>query len=331
LIKTILVPLDGSPLAEQILRLVRPLARRTEAHIVLVAAVVPTHTWLGAEEPRDEESASAGAALESIRQSLNAEGLKASVKVMSGKAADCIRDAATSEGADIIAMTSHGRSGLPRLVTGSVTDEVIRTAPEPVLVLRASDLEPDDLEINEILVALDGSPLSESIIPVVEGMAQQLGASILLVRAVTPSTLLFLSEFIPSSPPALDEIEAKAKRYLEGIAKKIRQSGIKVKTDVATDYAAEAIIDVATRKSVDLIAIGTHARSVAGRLVMGSTADNVARHSPKPCLLIRPVEVAAPEGEQREGVVEIVPGVEEAAIVIPPPDWPESEDPAPQR
>lgn len=291
MIETILVPLDGSELAEQVLPYAKMLASKTEAELVLLSAVVPVQTWLGASSTRarwKEEAAKATSYLESVRQQISAAG-KVRTKVMWGTAADCIRDTADTEGADLIAMTTHGRSGLPRLVMGSVAGEVLHTARQPVLLVRAGQGQPpSEVNIKRILVPVDGSPLSASVLPFIESLAQRLDADLILERVVTPPVVR------RGLPVGLDLIEdAAAGVYLDKLGETIKRRGIKVQEEVSVGYPAQAILDAADRYSADLVAMSSHSRSAVGRWLMGSTADAVVRQAHRPCLVVRPPAVAA--------------------------------------
>jgi nucleotide-binding universal stress UspA family protein len=291
MIDTILVPLDGSELAEQILPYAKALSAKTRVELVLLSAVVPVQTWLGASSTSarwKEELEKASSYLESVRQQISGIG-RVRTKVMWGTAADCIRDTADTEGADLIAMTTHGRSGLPRLVMGSVAGEVLHTARQPVLLVRAGQGQPPgEVNIKRILVPVDGSPRSASVLPFIESVARGLGADLILERVVTPPVVR------RGLPVGLDLIEdAAAGVYLDKLGETIKRRGIKVQEEVSVGYPAQAILDAADRYSADLVAMSSHSRSAVGRWLMGSTADAVVRQAHRPCLVVRPPAVAA--------------------------------------
>lgn len=142
MIDKILVPLDGSDLSSSVLPFALELAKRFDASIVLFHAVVPpVLTYPGAEtiafDARVLEEMETGARnfLSSAASDLNAKGVRTEVVVAVGNATDCIVAAAESEGAGLIAMSTRGRSGLSRLVLGSVADAVVRRAGRPVVLI----------------------------------------------------------------------------------------------------------------------------------------------------------------------------------------------------
>ncbi len=141
--KRILVPLDGSRLAEAILPEVAELARAIRAEVVLLRVAIahvfpgidPIH--LADEEVRVVQEAEGYLSRVAERLAREAIGVKTTVRY--GEAAAEIVDQVATEGADLVAMSTHGRSGLSRLVMGSVAEEVVREARVPVLLLRGQD------------------------------------------------------------------------------------------------------------------------------------------------------------------------------------------------
>lgn len=131
--RRILVPLDGSPQAEEILKPAVELARRLDAQMHLVTAVPP-----GPEAPRRRRAAEEE--LERGRAGLAAGGLKTWVEVRTGDPSRVVEEVALEWGADLVAMTTHGRTGLARTLLGGVADRLLRILPVPVLVSRCRAL-----------------------------------------------------------------------------------------------------------------------------------------------------------------------------------------------
>ena len=149
---------------------------------------------------------------------------------------------------------------------------------------------------SHVLVALAGSPLAEQILPHVEALASRFGATVTLFRAVTPPSAIMAgsaSGVEPVAPGILDPtplVEAEreeATAYLEAIAARLRQGGLNVRCETMLGSAGSALIEQAAAAGADLIAMTTHGRGGLGRLVFGSVADEVLRHSACPILLVR--------------------------------------------
>ncbi len=140
--RKILVPLDGSPFAEAALTHVRALAQCTGAEIALVrVAVQPVYEYAGTEPVlyhaiREDTEAEAAKYIQRIANELSAEGFKVTAECCTGPVAETILDYAQEVRADLIVMSTHGRSGLARWFIGSVADKVVRAAILPVLLAR---------------------------------------------------------------------------------------------------------------------------------------------------------------------------------------------------
>ena len=143
--KRVLVPLDGSPVAEAILPFIKEIAGSLDVEIVLLRVVSLTPEEAIGVAPKfalDTPAALEQAAqryLEARVEDLRARAIRASARVAVGEAASEIVAAARQIGADLIAMTTHGRSGLGRLLFGSVAESVLRTAPTPVFLLKMTE------------------------------------------------------------------------------------------------------------------------------------------------------------------------------------------------
>ena len=156
----ILVPLDGSKLAEVVLPYVQEVARRFDSEVTLIQVVAPLSKLVAETMPAGLEPTGAAAAvgleaasealkaeregarsyLEGVAGRLKAQKIKVSTEVVEGGAGDTIVECAHHHGMDLIAMSTHGRSGLLRLVFGSVADQILRQAGTPVLLIRSREV-----------------------------------------------------------------------------------------------------------------------------------------------------------------------------------------------
>jgi len=325
MIKTILVALDGSELAEQAIPITCAIATGAGAEVVLATAIVPHDGWTNGPVVRrwkQEGQVAATAYLKLRRQQLRKRDIRVrGVRVEWGRPHVVIGAIADEEGADLIAMTTHGRSGFARWVMGSVADKVLRTSRKPVLLVHSQDEaqtpEVREIQIKRILVPLDGSPLAESALPFVEDLAVSLHASLVLQDVVVPTPELSAA-FLPYSTSILNELQAGAKKYVDGVAKRIAKQGVRVETNVAVGQAAETILDAAKQTGADLIALSTHGRSGPVRWIMGSVADAVIRHSDRPCLVIPARSVRREEEEPEPEVpTTLVAGTEKRLLTMP--------------
>jgi nucleotide-binding universal stress UspA family protein len=137
-------------------------------------------------------------------------------------------------------------------------------------------------KLERILVPLDGSDCAEMILPKVEKLATELKASIALLRVAYAHTF-------PGVDPSDAEVKVvrEAEEYLLGLENRLKAKGFKVDSHVRYGNDAEEILDHAAQKDIDFIAMTTHGRSGVKRFLIGSVAEKILRHSPKPIFLVR--------------------------------------------
>jgi nucleotide-binding universal stress UspA family protein len=288
--KTIIVPLDGSALAEQALPLASTIAAKQNAELILTTAIKAGDRWVDDGIVRQweaEEQAGVEAYVRSTVDKLEEQGIRVRSHVDWGRPQIVIENVADREGADLIVMTTHGRSGVSRWTMGSVADKVLRTTNTPLILIHPTTHAPVLQTVQRIVVALDGSELAEAALPEAERFARTMNASILLVRAVVPPAILHGGEIVPGALPVLDELETEASQYLERTAERVRAHGVEVDLKVAAGIPAEVLLDVANDNGADLIVMTTHGRSGLDRWMFGSVADAVVRHGELPVLVIR--------------------------------------------
>lgn len=145
---------------------------------------------------------------------------------------------------------------------------------------------------NKILVCLDGSALSEQILPFAAAQAEHFASEMVLLQVIGLGGAISAPgiEAVPIAVP-LDQIpqeEASAREYLEVVAKPLRQKGLNVETMTLIGSPGECVVKYSEENGFDLVALATHGRSGLGRLVFGSVADHIIRKSRRPILLIKP-------------------------------------------
>jgi nucleotide-binding universal stress UspA family protein len=315
-LSSILVPLDGSPFAEQALPLARELALASSARLRLVLVHSPATTWdpgvefslFDPEMERQVRERELGY-LESVARRLrNGSGLHVDCALLNGTIAPSLEDYVERTGTDLVVMTSHGRGGLGRIVLGNVADQLVRRITVPVLVIRPEQ-SPSALPTRRrILVPLDGSPLAESILDQAKAFARITNSELLLLMVVQPAPILLPPFVWPpeglTQPP--DSRLLAARRYLEDTKEQLRREGLAVQSRVRTARkVGREILQVANDEECTLIAMATHGSSGLDRAMIGSVADQVVRHATTPVLLLQPwwvseEDVAAPAGTPEE-------------------------------
>ena len=295
----ILVPLDGSRLAEQALPYAESLARTSGASLILVeAAAVIQRTREDAQEASLRSSDEAQAHLEALAGDLAARALAAEVVVGMAPPAQVIEETAKARQARLIVMTTHGWGGGSPWVLGGVAEHVLRRSRLPVLFLSPLALTAGNAQRlhGPVVVPTDGSALSENIYPTVQRLMQHVDAPVTLLRVIDPVSYYAGAAMLPYGsliPPTLvDDAVAAARTALEAEAARWRERGIDTVALVRSGSPIELITAVATEQHAGWIALASHGRGGFGGFVLGSTALRVLRHTPLPVLIAvgRPAE-----------------------------------------
>lgn len=308
----ILVPLDGSSRAEQALPLAAHIARRTGGTISLLQVIPPesgntTYAYSRAGVLADEFQIvmvqEARNYLERIAHTEPLAGMAVRIRVTINSPVQEILSYAESEHADLIVLCRHGFTGLKRWVMGSVAQKIVRHSPVPALVLSEKGLEspivhPEQIQAMRAMVALDGSPLAESILL----PAAQLVAAI--SPAGTTGELHLLRILKPPSDPEERRYLAhdvnirqfyhrEAEQYLSMIKEKLTKdlpADVQLTSDIQEDAdVATALIGVA-ESGYALMALATHGRSGLKHWMVGSIAERVLEKATMPLLIMRPSE-----------------------------------------
>ena len=318
LIRSILVPVDGSAVSEQVIPYARGLARVLDVPIELLEVVEspmePDEGILmipGSEQGMNPREI-ARDYLESLARPVRQTGLEVNVAVYEGAAGPRIVQRAASSPGVLIAMTTRGRSGITRWLMGSVTDEVLRTSASPMLVVRGRpELEyRGEAKFTSLAVSLDGSREAEVSLPYAVLIAKSADSPLDLVR-VTQSAWEYRSRF-EDRTIMTDRVFKKANEeatlYLGKVRDRVLEDGVKTAAihvrngdpaDTLLNFAGEGIPTVEERimghqdKGADaviedrLLIMATHGRSGVQRMLIGSVTDKLVRHTDGCVLVVR--------------------------------------------
>lgn len=307
--KKILVPLDHSKLAEQAVGQAAAIARASgaEMDLVLVHQLSPFDGYADAPWSVD------------FRQHERKYLARMAVEIESGASVpvrhaildgDPIREICRQIGdltADLVVMTSHGRTGLHRTWMGSVADGVLRHSAVPVLLLRSADTkrerEAAHHQFKHILVPIDGSLLSMDAIGPAIDLARCSNARISLLCVVLPIPIVSAEPGFAYIPPLVDEVTTnrladEARTELATLCAHLRDEyAVPVDANIVVHpFIAPAILDFARSHDVDVIAMSTHGRGLS-RFFMGSVAEKLLRGSTLPMLIYRPDGARTPRSE----------------------------------
>jgi nucleotide-binding universal stress UspA family protein len=316
--RRILVPLDGSTRAESAIPVATRIARASKGSIMLLQVINSpieygmylTQPSVLTEKDVEGEKARATEYLNSIAQSEQLEGIGTKIEVVVGPIATALLSYAEPSRADLIVMCSHGYTGFKRWVLGSVADKVIRYTPVPVLVLHdTGPLPAVSGHPLRILVALDGSPLSEAVLdPVTQLVAtlsppSQGALHLLRVVDVPPTSGAWRSQTNISADVS-EHIQQDAKAYLASVVAQLQadfaldygyEPAITASVVTDADVAGAIIKEAESTEMVDgyeLIAMSTHGRGGLERWTAGSVTERTLHGTKLPLFIVRPQEAA---------------------------------------
>lgn len=292
----LLVPLDGSPMAEASFPAAVYLARTLGARVTLFhvierdapQAIHGERHLTSLEEARDYLAEAAARAFPA--------GLPVEWHVHSAEASDVARSIAEHVGElspDLIVMCTHGGGGLRGFVFGRIAQQVAGLCTTPVLLVPpAAAGAPVPFSCGRLLVTLDGNPEHEEGLSVAADLAKACGAELCLVMAVHTSRTLSgeqaaAAKIMPSAARELLELaEQDARRYLRAHVTALRGAGLAATALVRRGDPVTAIVGLAGQTGADLIVLATHGKSGLDAFWAGSATPNVASRSAVPLMLV---------------------------------------------
>jgi nucleotide-binding universal stress UspA family protein len=307
--QTLLVPLDGSELAEVVFPYAEVLAGRLGMEVILLHISRPVLSNFTAMNKAYIKNAAdtvrQGATDMQARAGPTAAGKAVQVRgeLVVGDPPDEILRYADEKSIDLILVASHGKSGVKRWAMGSVADKVLRASRIPVWLVHAGipDQTPyDKWPKRTLIVPLDGSELAESVIPHVEALTKQDSPErldVVLLRVCEPPAVPTyyspeLSEMPLNWGQYAQQETARCKQvsteYLAKIEKRFRDNHITARSEVLVGKATDEVINYANKNPFAVIVMATHGRSGFGRLVYGSVAVSVLVGVDNPVVLIKP-------------------------------------------
>ena len=297
----ILVPLDGSKTAEKVLPYARYLAVKFKVPVELLAVVdiadVAAH--MASEKARFLDTIIEDAVryctgyLRDVATTFADTGV-VTCSVKKGKAEDTIIEVAATDRTMLVAMATHGRSGLNRFLLGSVAEKVLRGTVNPLLLVRATEeaKSAGEARLRAVIVPLDGSELAEGVLPLVVAMAKSLDLEIELFRAYHIQYGVYAGDesfYAGNYDELLTGVRDEAKEYLDRKASELKKLGIsKVTCTTKEGFAGDEIMALARKTPDSFIAMSSHGRSGVKRWMLGSIAETVVRHAGNPVLITRP-------------------------------------------
>ncbi len=294
--RRILVPLDGSKLAKRVLPFIPILARGKDTDITLLRVIARPAPHVGTQlnptrnihRTLPYRIKRARKYLLAVARVLRAEGLNVECEVREGvPGPEIVKEAMLVPGT-LVAISTHGRYGVPRLWFGSILDEVLHKTEVPMFIVgpHVTDETLVKANLEREVVALDGSGFAESVLPHALGLARSLGLEVVLAK-VTPAEGLYHYEDAgdDEEEPAAEDVDVRAEKYLAATEEKMA-SGRMGKAVLHGMDPSQALVRYAGEAGGSMISLATHARIGVGRGLMGSVADTLIHDSPYPLLVL---------------------------------------------
>ncbi|SFS10124.1 Nucleotide-binding universal stress protein, UspA family [Halomicrobium zhouii] len=290
MIDTVLVPTDGSEHAVRAAEHGVAIAEAFDAtlHVLTVvdvrAAAGPFDAGGLREEFLEHLEADAEDSIDAVEAAVDpSQGLQTTVR--EGDPVDEILDYAADHGIDLIAMGTHGRTGVERYVMGSVTEQVVRRAGVPVLTVRATESSRHAGAYDEVMIPTDGSESADAAVDPALELAARFDARVHAVHVLNVGDADVGVEHA-NSAALLARLRDHGESAVEAVANRAREAGVDVVTNVDGGYPASGILDYADENDVDCIAMGTAGRTGLNRFLLGSTTERVVRHANVPVLAV---------------------------------------------
>ncbi len=294
--KRLLVPLDGSALAESILPIAAFLAGCYEAVVVLMHVIEPEAPAEVHGQPHLHTEPEAEAYLQHVATSAFSPQIRVETHVHADKIITLTRSisAHVAElGSDLILMCTHGRGGARQFLFGSLAQQIENLGATPVLFFRAMTAPPAaPVTIRNLLVPLDGEPSHEHSLPVAASLAKKCGAAIHLVRIVPTygdlsGPWVQPSRLLPGTTSRMLEMAVQeAQEYLNALKVALEKEDITVTAAVYRGDPPEVIALAAAECQADLIVAGTHGRVGTDAFWSGSVTPKLCRLCAAPVLLV---------------------------------------------
>jgi len=278
--KHILVPLDGSTLAERALPLATSIAEAMSAQLTLLR-IVPQFAILAADPMLYEEMNRLGEeeAYAYLRSQADDLDLNTRVEVAceTGQPAETVIRYVERHSIDLIVMSSHGRSGLNRWVYGSVAERVLRQAPCATSIISSRAML-EEQGCKSILVPLDGSELAEQALEPGRILAAAMGAHLHLLRITTPTHQMLETTSMKEVFDGIEDKETQdAEAYLRAVYADTPDDHVFIKVETSEGSVAAGIIDYVEKNGINMIVMSSHGRTGLRRWVYGSVAEKVLR------------------------------------------------------
>ncbi len=295
-IEHLLVPLDGSRLAEATLTAATILATRFPARITLLHVLERNAPATIHGERHLTNVGEAEAYLAGVASRFADRGIAVECHAHpnpEGDVAAAIADHAREFGADLIVLCAHGDGGMRGWLSGALAQQIVRRSTPPVLLIRLDAAgDAPTFAPSRILVALDGTDEGEAALAAAQAFARAFDVPVKLAIAVATWTTVSgdraaAARLTPAATAAaLDLRETEMRRYLAALVQRLAAEGTTTEVEVARGDAVRIVTEIAERSGTNIVALATHGRAGLDALWAGSVGSKVVTRVVGPLLLV---------------------------------------------
>ena len=284
-IRRLVVLLDGSSFAAQAIPLAKAIGQATSARLTLFSAI--DNEYQVEDEKYKQIQVERQEYLQNLVEELESSGLVADHIVSSGSTVDAAEALVADGGVDLLITTTRGKSGVPHWLSGGVSSKLVQRINKPVLLVKSIDQKTSKTPmIKRILVALDGSIYSERALPYARALAQAFRSELVLISVPEVPRM----KDYRAAAEIVDTLRIKAdtnmRKFLQAVARSLRNEGIKVRTIVTGSIPARTIISIGKKHDTDLIMMTSHGRGGLELFMVGSVAQRVVQSTQTPVFIV---------------------------------------------
>ena len=294
-INNLAVLLDGSVFAAQAIPAAKSIASATGAQITLLSSVKDDTAAFQAQY--EDTRRAREVYLSGVAENLEQEGYSVDYSIRPGHIADAAQQLISEDGIDLVVTTTRGKSGTQHWIRGGVSRKLLQKICIPVLLVHDTDGENGAApKIDRILIALDGSINSERVLPYARVLAKAYESELVLITVpAVPEVKNYRA-----AAEVVETIRAKAevdiRKFLDAVARTLRDDGINVRTIVTGSIPAQTIVQVSEEEDADMIMLTSRGRGGMEIVMMGSVAQHVVQITPDPIFMM-PILVQSEMGE----------------------------------
>lgn len=284
-INNMVVLLDGSDYAAMALPWAKTVSKASDIHISLLSSV--KNQTQSQQDQFNTILSERESYLNSVVNKLQEDGFSASFTVRPGFIAQATGELIEQNGIDLVVTTTRGKSGTENWITGGVSRKLIHEIDKPILLVNLSEGMNGKLpQIKRLLVALDGSIKSEQVLPYARMLGKSFNCELVLMSVpAVPSVQNYRA-----AANVVETIRGKAvanmQKFLEAVARSLREEGLTVRTIVTGSMPARTIVETAQNEDADMIMITSRGRGGLDYILVGSVAQRIVENTEVPVFIV---------------------------------------------